>query len=301
METLPTATARRSFSVLLAGLLLVMGCPSGERQPDPTPPSGGEGNSITVNGVTRTFRLHAPSNPGSTPMPMVIAINGGGMRAEQFPQEADFAQLAEREGFLFVVPLSELLPDNEGEWQLNTTASSRQDIDFLEALIDELSSRYSVDASRVYGTGYSLGSMFNYEIACQLSGRFAAIASHAGTMPVQPDSCSPARTMAVLHVHGTEDTIIPYNSTWDWKEWDEVGTMRDIPSLITFWSGLANCQNSRDETTPNGRHFIHENCDGNVRVEHHRMDGLGHGWPASVNGQPTHQLIWDFLSSFQRP
>ena len=295
-------TVTRPLSVaLLAGLLLITGCPSEAQQQDPASPSGSEGSAVTVNGVNRTFRLYGPATPGATPMPIVIAINGGGMRAEQFPQEADFAQLAEREGFLFVVPLSELLPGNEGEWQLNTTASARQDIDFLEALIDELSSRYSVDASRVYGTGYSLGSMFNYEIACQLSGRFAAIASHAGTMPVQPDSCSPARTMAVLHVHGTEDTIIPYNSTWDWKEWDEVGTMRDIPSLITFWSGLANCQSSREATTADGRHFIHENCDGNVRIEHHRMEGLGHGWPDSVNGQPTHQAIWNFLSSFQRP
>ena len=44
----------------------------------------------------------------------------------------------------------------------------------------------SVDESRLYGIGYSLGSMFSYEIACHLNRRIAAIASYAGTMPVDP-------------------------------------------------------------------------------------------------------------------
>ncbi len=300
MNTTTTVPAFVGKLVLSLSMLTApVGCSNNEQQL-PTP-AGSENGSITVNGVVRTFRLYPPANPGSNPMPVLIAINGGGMRAEAFPQEAEFAQLAETEGFLFVVPISELLPDNEGEWQLNTTSSSRQDIDFMEALIDELANRYSVDASRVYGTGYSLGSMFNYEIACQLPERFAAIASHAGTMPVRPESCRPARTMAMLHLHGTEDTIIPYHSTWAWKQWAEVGTMRDIPGLITFWSGLANCQESIEERAPDSLHFVHQNCDGDVRVEHHRIEGLGHGWPETLNGQSTHQVIWNFLSSFQRP
>ena len=46
--------------------------------------------------------------------------------------------------------------------------------------------KLSVDESRLYGIGYSLGSMFSYEIACHLNRRIAAIASYAGTMPVDP-------------------------------------------------------------------------------------------------------------------
>ena len=76
--------------------------------------------------------------------------------------------------------------------------------------------------------------MFNYELACQLSDRFAAIASHAGTMPVSPDSCDQDSNVAVMHLHGEDDYIIAYNNAWDWKEWDEVGTMMAIPSLVTF-------------------------------------------------------------------
>ena len=105
------------------------------------------------------------------------------------------------------------MPPNEGAWQLNTDAQSRQDIDYIEAMIDDISSGHPVDASKVYAVGYSLGSMFSYELACQMSGRFAAIASFAGTMPVSPKSCDPERNVPIMHIHGVEDPIIAYGST----------------------------------------------------------------------------------------
>jgi hypothetical protein len=35
-----------------------------------------------------------------------------------------------------------------------------------------------------------------------------------------------------------------------------------------------------------------------VRVEHYRVNETGHGWPESINGVPTYQVIWSFLSGF---
>ena len=42
-------------------------------------------------------------------------------------------------------PSASVVPPNEGAWQLNTDAQSRQDIDFIEALIDEISAQHPVD------------------------------------------------------------------------------------------------------------------------------------------------------------
>ena len=53
----------------------------------------------------------------------------------------------------------------EGEWFLNTAATSRDDNDFTEAIVDELSKVYCVDQGRLYAIGYSLGSMYTYEAA----------------------------------------------------------------------------------------------------------------------------------------
>jgi polyhydroxybutyrate depolymerase len=258
-------------------------------------------SDITVVEPEREYRLFVPTDLPEEPVPLLIAVHGGSGRDYPYPQQNKFEALAEQEGFIIAYPMSELLPGNEGEWQLNTTPESRQDIEYIEALIDYISATHSVDEKRVYATGYSLGSMFTYELACHLSDRFAAIASHAGTMPVAPYSCDPESNVAVMHLHGTDDYIISYNNTWDWKEWDEVGTMMDIPSLVRFWAEKYNCQNETEMDTDPSRHIIHDNCDEGVRVEHHRLDGMGHEWPEEINGNATNELIWNFLSSFTKP
>ena len=256
--------------------------------------------NLTVNGVERTYNLFVPTNTSSTAMPLLLAAHGGGGRGFTFPQQNRFEQLAEQEGFLIAFPQAKLLPGNEGEWQLNTKDESRQDMDYIEAVIDDIGSRHAVDSTRVYATGYSLGSMFTYELACQLSSRFAAIASFAGTMPVSPSSCTPQIKVPIMHIHGFEDGIISYEETWGWKSWDDVGTMMDIPSLVQFWKDKYNCENESQMNSESSQHIVHDICDDNVRVEHHRLDNVGHSWPESVNGRSTHEVIWTFLNEFSR-
>ena len=269
--------------------------------PENGPPLDNEMMEIDVNGSTYRYRLTVPTNMPDGPMPLILAFNGGGGNAYPFPQEGKFHQLAQTEGFIIAHPRSKLQPGNEGEWILNTGAISNKDINFVEAVIDDISSNYYVDAKRVYATGYSLGSMFSYEMACQLGSRFAAIASYAGTMPVQPASCDPQDRAAIMHIHGVEDPIIAYNNTWDWKEWDLVGTMMDIPSLILYWKDKYNCQTLDVDEVGANRHVVYSECDDNLRVEHHRLGDVDHEWPNSINGTSTHQIIWSFLSGFSKP
>jgi polyhydroxybutyrate depolymerase len=231
---------------------------------------------------------------------MVVAI-GGDAGSWMFPQQSHFEELAETDGIILAFPVGKRLPSNEGAWQLNTDAQSRQDIDFIEALIDEISAQHSVDPARVYAIGYSLGSMFTYELACHMSDRFAAIASFAGTMPVSPKSCMQKEFVPILHIHGLDDPIIAYGNTWNWKSWDSVGTMMDIPSLVQFWSERYNCQNESQSESADSLHIVHDQCDQDVRVEHYRVNETGHGWPQEINGVPTYQIIWSFLSSFSKP
>ena len=269
--------------------------------PDSDPVELPQASDITVAELEREYRLFVPTDLPEDPVPLLIAVHGGSGRDYPFPQQTKFEALAEEEGFIIAYPMSELLPGNEGEWQLNTTPESRQDIEYIEALIDYLAATQSIDEKRVYATGYSLGSMFNYELACQLSDRFAAVASYAGTMPVPPDSCDLDSNVAIMHLHGDDDYIISYNEAWDWKAWDEVGTMMDIPSLVNFWADKYNCQNEGGNTTNTSQHIVHDTCDQNVRVEHHRHYNVGHEWPETIEGTSTHEVIWNFLQSFSKP
>ena len=256
---------------------------------------------LMVNGVRRQYRLSVPQADAGVALPVLMAFHGGNGRDYPFPQQREFEELVEAEGVIAVYPLAELVPPNEGEWQLNTSESSTQDIAFVEALIDDLSARYCVDSSRIYATGYSLGSMFTYELACHLNARFAAIASLAGTMPVTPNSCTLVENVSIMHIHGQDDPIISYDSEWEWKAWDSVGTMRDIPSLVRFWSEQYGCQNESETQSDSALHIVHDACDEGVRVEHYRLSGVGHEWPDAIRGVSTHEVIWNFVSEFTKP
>lgn len=256
---------------------------------------------LMVNGVRRQYRLSVPQADAGVALPVLMAFHGGDSRDYPFPQQREFEELVETEGVIAVYPLAELVPPNEGEWQLNTSESSTQDIAFVEALIDDLSSRYCVDSSRIYATGYSLGSMFTYELACHLNARFAAIASLAGTMPVTPNSCTLVENVSIMHIHGQDDPIISYDNEWEWKAWDSVGTMRDIPSLVRFWSEQYGCQNERETQSDSALHIVHDACDEGVRVEHYRLSGVEHEWPDAIRGVSTHEVIWNFVSEFTKP
>lgn len=257
--------------------------------------------AFEVGDMTRQFRLYAPAADAGVALPVVLAFHGGGGRDWPFPQEQQFAALAEEAGVIIAYPLAELVLPNEGEWILNTTEDNDWDIDFVDTLIDKLSANYCVDDKRIYATGYSLGSMFTYELACQLNDRFAAIASFAGTMPVSPASCVLEDNVPILHLHGESDSIIAYGNQWDWKEWDSVGTMMSIPELVDYWQAANNCQSESESPTGSGTHYVYDDCDGGVRVEHHKLSGRDHDWPSTINEVSTHQVIWDFLSDFSKP
>lgn len=256
---------------------------------------------IAVNGVERKYHAFVPTRPPEGPMSLMVFLMGGDAGSWKFPQQSQFEELAEKEGIILAFPVGKRLPSNEGAWQLNTDARSRQDIDYIAAVIDDISASHPIDSSEVYAIGYSLGSMFSYELACQMSTRFAAIASFAGTMPVSPKSCEPERNVPIMHIHGVKDPVIAYGNTWDWKAWDSVGTMRDIPSLVQYWGDKYNCQNKSQTESDTSGHIVFDTCNQNARIEHHRIESAGHGWPESINGEPTYRVIWSFLGRFSMP
>ncbi len=304
-----TRTSRR-HPVAIAALLLALGCGAADEPVDSTPTDPACAKAPTpldhvlmetlVGGDKRRFRLTVPPAQAGKALALLFAFQGGDGGDWPFPQRAKFEQLAAAEGFVFVQPLAKLMPPNEGAWQLNTTENTRHDLDMVQALIDRLSASYCIDPARIYATGYSLGSMFAYELACHMNETFAAIASFAGTMPVKPASCALKRHVAVLHGHGEDDPIIAYDNSWDWKAWDAVGTMRDIPSLVAFWAEKNGCATKADTTAGAVYHEVHTDCAEDVRVEHYRLQGAGHNWPDSIGGVSTHAVLWDFLSAFTR-
>ena len=254
--------------------------------------------NISVGELQRAYYLYVPSTQHRSPLALIVAFHGGGGMGETFPQQKRFEALAESNGIILAFPQGYSYPGNEGEWQLNTQPDAAHDINFIGAMIDEIASRHAIDRNRIYATGYSLGSMFTYEVACNMSDRFAAFSSFAGTMPIAPAQCKPEHSRPIMHIHGRDDPIISYSNTWGWKAWDEVGRMMDIPSLVQYWRNKHACRSEDIYKTNGTTHFVYSNCKQNTRVEHHRVDGTGHAWPDEINGRSTHQVIWSFFRDF---
>ena len=288
----------------LLGTLWMFGCAGGTVPDSDNPACAVESApldlrriSMDVDGMTRAFVMSAPAVPAGTRLPVVVAFHGGSGSSVPFVQEQDFEALAEEEGFITVYPKSVLVPPNEGEWILNTGANSRHDIDFVAAILDTLTENYCVDEDRIFSTGYSLGSMFNYELACQMNAQFAATASFAGTMPIAPESCDIVDPMSILHIHGTADEIIPYDSEWDWKSWDSVGRMHSVPGLVDAWRERYSCTDMNETNGSATSYVAHTGCDGDATVAHYRLEGQNHGWPNTIDGTPTPRVLWDFFSA----
>ena len=256
---------------------------------------------ITVGATDREYYVFAPNGAPDAPMPLVFLLNGGDAGHWRFPQQFAWQALAEELGIVLAVPVGKYAGDNEGAWQLNTSANAYQDIEYINYIIDDIAGRHIVDADRLYAVGYSLGSMFAYELACHLSHRFAAIASFAGTMPVRPTHCDPKRHVPLMHIHGVKDPIIAYASTWDWKNWPAVGTMHDVPALVEFWRLRYGCRTVKTAQSSSERHAVYAECEQNATVEHYRLLAGTHAWPATLNERPTYQTIWSFLSRYALP
>ena len=150
----------------------------------PAPSSvAGEPRTLMINGDSRRYYLHLPSNwRRDHPAPMVLVFNAGGGRAQDIAPHTGFSRVADREGFVVVYPQGLRGRWNDGR---GFPTAMHDDVGFVRALLDTLGRELGIDAKRVYATGISNGAMFAYRLACDLPGTFAAVAPVAGALPAE--------------------------------------------------------------------------------------------------------------------
>jgi polyhydroxybutyrate depolymerase len=263
--------------------------------------------SLEHNGITRTYILYVPQGyTGDVAVPLVFNFHGYGSNAEEQYYYADFRTVADRENFLVVLPNGTVFNGNQ-HWDVGGSifGSGTDDVGFTEALLDELSSNYNIDNQRVYATGMSNGGYMSFHLACQLPGRFAAIASVTGAMT--QDSrffCQVDRAFPVLQIHGTEDPVVPYDGAF----WSIA-----IPEVLTFWKVNNDADsnpeiievpniNTFDQSTV--EHQIWRGSQG-ITVEHFKVFNGEHTWPGApiplgVTNQDINacEEIWKFFNKY---
>ena len=107
-------------------------------------------------------------------VPLILALHGGGDDARVFVEEQGLLEIAAEERIAVVAP--------DHSW-LGAAKN-----DSFEALVKYMLETYpSLDASRVYATGYSMGGGATYSVAYYKTTLFAAIAPFAGSATTQPE------------------------------------------------------------------------------------------------------------------
>jgi polyhydroxybutyrate depolymerase len=119
----------------------------------------------------------------------------------------------------------------------NFGGSKVSDVDYINSIIEEISSKVSIDQSRIYLFGHSNGQFMSYKFACSTKGVVTAIAGLAGAMDSDPNACN-KEPMNILHIHGTSDQTILYDG----------GNLLGNPypsaqQSVDQWSAINSCVN----------------------------------------------------------
>ena len=249
--------------------------------------------TLVHDNINREYVLYIPNSYDETSaVPLLVNFHGFGGSASEFMSYADMRSIAETDTFILAYPQGSCL-DGSSHWNACPTGadnkSDADDFGFVESMINEISSQYNIDMERIYAAGYSNGGMMAYGLANYKSDLIAAVASISGVML---DCTGPtSHPMPVVHLHGTSDGVLPYNGGDGWNS---------AQSTLEHWINFNNTVLTPIVISDNNiEHYVYDQGDSLVSVEHYKYIGGDHVWfNSTFQGQNTSELVWNFVSRF---
>jgi polyhydroxybutyrate depolymerase len=271
--------------------------------------------TVTVDGAEREYLLYVPADyDGSEEWPLVLNFHG--FLSNPFEQifVSQMNLVADTADFLVAYPvglpidasdiegeINPILPSAGPGWNVYGFLAEHDDLEFTKQIIQQTDSEFTLDNNRVYAAGMSFGGIMTYYLACELNDQIAAFASVTGDMPKdQRFDCAPDKSVPILHIHGTEDPIAPYD-----------GSLIGIgpEATVQFWRDNNQCMTEPVETpfedidtTDNSTVTLFEyDCADDSEVLFYRIDGGGHTWPNGLPAPPGFEFLGtvnqDFFAS----
>jgi polyhydroxybutyrate depolymerase len=288
-------------------------------------------DSIKAGGLKRTYLLHIPVTYDNTnPMALLIALHGGGGTGQNMVKltMGGFDRISDRCGFVVAYPDGIDKHWNDGrnseQAKYRTNNENIDDVGFIAALIDHLIKGMNIDPKRVYVTGMSNGAIMSYRLACELSGKIAAIAPVAGNIAQNLfPACSPSNPVSVLAINNVNDPLVPFeggNITGPYGM-KKLGKVLSAHESVKFWVNRDNCSaepvisSEPDKDTRDGtrvRKETYSNGEENTEVVLYVIEGGGHTWPGgyqylgerligrTCRDMNAAEVIWNFFEKHSR-
>jgi poly(hydroxyalkanoate) depolymerase family esterase len=263
-------------------------------------------------GCARRWRLYIP--PGLTAgvrPPLLVLLHGCGQDAEGFAAVTAMHKLADRGGFLVLLPEQDRLASAQGCWNWFDTEQGRAqaEADAVLAAIDQVCLRRA-DRRRVVVAGLSAGAGLAALLALRHPQRLRGVVMHSGVPPGTAHStltglAAMRGRRATAAIDLAAATVLPpllviHGSL------DGVVSPRNAQAAVEAWAVAGGATAGRPRRLQRGkRHpmqvtdFRHGRPVVATLVE---VQGLGHAWSGGVAGLPfsdpkgpdASRLVWAF-------
>lgn len=273
-----------------------------------------ESHTLVHDSIVREYRLYVPESVAES-APLLLVLHGGGGDTSSMERltGGGFNRLADAEGFIVAYPGGYENHWNDGRQGVDAWSTITQNIDdvgFLDALIDHLSTAYPIDADRVYATGFSNGGMMSFRLACENPGRYAAFAP-VGSLPAVSfaETCQPAQPAPMLIIIGDADPLVPWDGGTVRLFRQQLGEVLSAEMTFALWRDRLGCDSPSQTSTLGTATTIYRytSCADGVELVIYVIDGAGHVWPGGNSflpaffiGAPSedfnaHEVIWSFF------
>ena len=236
--------------------------------------------TLVSAGLKREYLLHVPPGYDRTrPTPLVISLHGASLWPALQMKISQWNRVADAKGFIVVYPSASGFPKI---WHVDRVPGLQDDVRFIADLIDDLKSRYNIDAARIYANGMSNGGGMAYVLSCTLSDRIAAIGMVAAAQSLAWDWCTDTRPVPMIEFHGTADPVIPYAGGP--SPVGPAATFPSVPGWAANWARRNGCRGAPRESVvaADVTLSLQDDCTNGATVALYTIKGGGHAWPGGT-------------------
>jgi polyhydroxybutyrate depolymerase len=255
---------------------------------------------IRVQGLNREFSFFRPVNPELKKLPLIIDFHGaGGVVAPSFTWDA-WVTLAKQEKFFLLKP--QAVSDQMNSytyWNVGWDVG-RNDVYFMQTLLDLIVKQQDIDIDRIYVTGMSSGGHMAFFTAQALQDRIAAVAPISGSiMTTRLPAYSFNRPMPICNINGDIDPIVKIIGGDWYASWDNIlllwikNNKTDTNPIVTNLPNTSKLDNSTVTK------YEYRGLTNASDIDYYRINGGKHSVPGiepeanqDIN---AYEIIWAFF------